>query len=52
VSDGAALLGVANGSALLATALLAVLVRRETGDATLARRTIWLLSSPRRPSCS
>ena len=44
VSDGAALLGVANGSALLATALLAVLVRRETGDATLARRTIWLLS--------
>lgn len=44
VSAGAALLVVANGSALVGTALLRVLVRRETGDARLADRSAWLVS--------
>jgi hypothetical protein len=44
VSDGVALVVLANLSALAATALLVVLVRRETGDADLARRSAWLLS--------
>jgi hypothetical protein len=44
VSAGAALVVVANVSALVATALLRVLVRRETGDARLADRATWLLS--------
>jgi hypothetical protein len=44
VDDGAALIIVANLGALVATALLFVLVRRETGDAALARRSLWVLS--------
>ncbi len=44
VSVGAGLLILANGGALVATALLVVLVRRETGDDALARRSAWLLS--------
>jgi hypothetical protein len=44
VSDGTALIVVANLASLVATALLVLLVRRETGDGKLARRTIWLLS--------
>ena len=44
ISDGPALLVVANLSALVASALLLVLVRRETGDAALADRSVWLLS--------
>ncbi len=43
VSDGTALVVVANVSALLASALLLVLVRRETGDGALADRSVWLL---------
>jgi len=43
VSAGAGLLVVANLSALAAAALLACLVRHETGDAKLARRAAWLL---------
>jgi hypothetical protein len=42
--DGAWLVVVANLSALVATALLYVLVRRERGDADLARRSVWLFS--------
>jgi len=41
--DGAALVVLANLSALLATAALFVLVRRETGDRALAERAVWLL---------
>jgi len=44
VDDGAALLVVSNVAALVATAMLFVLVRRETGDADLARRSLWILS--------
>lgn len=44
VTAGAALVVVANLSALVGTALLRVLVRRETGDARLADRAAWLLS--------
>ncbi len=44
VGDGAALIVVANVAAFVATALLYVLVRRETGDAEVARRAIWILS--------
>jgi hypothetical protein len=44
VDDGAALLVVANVSAFLATALLFALVRRELGDAAVARRSLWILS--------
>jgi hypothetical protein len=44
VSAGTALLLIANVSALVATALLRVLVLRETGDARLAGRSVWLLS--------
>ncbi len=43
ISVGAALVVVANVSALGAAALLACLVRLETGDAQLARRATWLL---------
>jgi hypothetical protein len=43
ISDGTALVVLANGSALLASALLLVLVRRETGDGALADRSVWLL---------
>jgi len=41
---GTAVLIVANLSALLGMAVLVVLVQRETGDADLARRTVWLLA--------
>ena len=44
LSDGAALLVLSNGAAFVGTVLLFALVRRETGDAALARRTIWFLS--------
>lgn len=44
VSVGAAVVVVANVSALAGTALLVTLVRRETGDDELARRAVWLLS--------
>jgi len=40
---GAALVVVANVSALVGTALLAALARRETGDAELGRRAAWLV---------
>ena len=35
---------VANAAALAATAMLYVLVRRETGDRAVARRSLWVLS--------
>jgi hypothetical protein len=44
LDDGAALILLANAAALLATVLLFVLVRRETGDEAVARRAIWFLS--------
>ena len=44
VGDGAALLVVSNVAAFVATVLLFVLVRRETGDPLVARRAIWFLS--------
>jgi hypothetical protein len=44
VGAGPALIVLANVSALVATALLFVLVRRETGDERQARRSAWLLS--------
>src|SRR6185437_8828723 len=44
VSAGVALVVVANLSALGATALLRVLVLRETGDRGWADRSVWLLS--------
>jgi len=44
LGDGAALLVLSNAAAFLATVLLFVLVRRETGDADVARRAIWFLS--------
>ncbi len=44
LGDGDALVMLANASALVATALVFVLVRRESGDEVLARRAVWLLS--------
>ncbi len=44
VGDGPALVFVANAAALAATAMLYVLVRRETGDRPTARRAVWILS--------
>lgn len=44
LGDGAALVLLANVAALAATAMLFVLVRRETGDAVVARRSLWVLS--------
>jgi hypothetical protein len=43
IDVGAALVILANGCALGATVALAVLVRRESGDESLARRAAWLL---------
>lgn len=43
VGAGLALVVVANVSALAAAAVVAVLVRRETGDEPMARRAAWLL---------
>lgn len=43
LSAGTALLLIANVSALLGSAMLLMLVRRESGDGQLARRTVWLL---------
>ena len=44
LGDGPALILVANAAALAATAMLYVLVRRETGDRATARRSVWILS--------
>jgi hypothetical protein len=44
LGTGTAVVIVANLSALLGMAVLVVLVQRETGDADLARRTVWLLA--------
>jgi hypothetical protein len=44
IDDGAALLIIANVAAFIGTVLLFALVRRETGDPLVARRTIWFLS--------
>jgi hypothetical protein len=44
ISDQTAIVLIANVGALVGTALLVVLVRRETGDAGLARRSAWLIS--------
>lgn len=44
LGDGPALVLLANVAALAATAMLFVLVRRETGDAAVARRSLWILS--------
>ena len=44
LGDGPALLLLANAAALAATAMLYVLARRETGDAAVARRAVWVLS--------
>ncbi|MHB1775176.1 MAG: mannosyltransferase family protein [Acidimicrobiales bacterium] len=44
VGDGAAVVAIANVSALVATAMLVALVRRETGDEALAVRAAWLFS--------
>lgn len=44
VSAGVALVVVANAAALVGTAMLRVLVLRETGDRDLADRSAWLLS--------
>ncbi|MGH9047226.1 MAG: hypothetical protein ACRDVW_07925, partial [Acidimicrobiales bacterium] len=44
VSDGAAVVVIANLGALIGTALIVVLVRRETRDEGLARRSAWLFS--------
>ncbi len=43
VGDGAAVVILANLGALVGTVLLVALVRRETGDEALARRSAWLL---------
>jgi hypothetical protein len=43
ISVGAAVVAVANVSALVATAVLVLLVRVETGDERLAGRSAWLL---------
>jgi hypothetical protein len=44
LGDGPALVLLANAAALAATAMLFVLVRRETGDRVVARRSLWVLS--------
>lgn len=44
VSAGTALIVIANLAALVGTALLRILVLRETGDARLANRSVWLMS--------
>jgi hypothetical protein len=44
LGDGPALVLLANAAALAATALLYVLVRRETGAVDTARRALWILS--------
>jgi len=44
VGTDAALVMVSNVSALLAMAALLILVRRDLGDANLARRSVWLLA--------
>jgi hypothetical protein len=44
LGDGPALVLLANVAALVATAMLYVLVRRETGQAAVARRAVWVLS--------
>ena len=44
VSDGVAVVLIANLGALIGTALLVALVRRERGDDALASRTAWLFS--------
>ncbi len=44
VSDGVAVVVLANLGALIGTALLVALVRRESNDDALARRSAWLLS--------
>ncbi len=44
LGDGPALVLLANVAALVATAMLYVLVRRETGDTLVARRSLWILS--------
>ena len=44
LDDGAALIVLSNVAAFVATILLFALVRRETGDALVARRSIWFLS--------
>jgi len=44
LGDGPALVLLANAAALAATAMLYVLVRRETGSGVVARRAVWVLS--------
>jgi hypothetical protein len=44
LGDGPALVLLANAAAFAATAMLYVLVRRETGDRLVARRSLWVLS--------
>jgi hypothetical protein len=44
VDDGVAVVLIANLGALIGTALLVALVRRETGDEALASRSAWLFS--------
>jgi hypothetical protein len=44
LGDGPALVLLASAAALAAIALLYVLVHRETGDAAVARRALWILS--------
>ena len=44
LGDGPALVLLANVAAFAATAMLYVLVRRETGSTAVARRSIWVLS--------
>lgn len=44
ISAGAAVVIIANVSALVGTTLLYVLVRRELGDEATARRSVWLLA--------
>jgi hypothetical protein len=44
LGDGPALVLLANAAAFAATAMLFVLVRRETGSPDVARRSIWVLS--------
>jgi hypothetical protein len=44
LGDGPALVLLANAAALAATAMLYVLVRRETGQPAVARRAVWILS--------
>jgi hypothetical protein len=44
LGDGPALILLANVAALASTAMLYVLVRRETADPAVARRAVWILS--------